>query len=225
MKAVILAAGRGKRMMPLTTDTPKPLLKVRGKALIDYTLDLLPEDVSEIIIVVHYLGDQIAKHMKVHHPHLPVRILWQEECNGTAKALELAKPYLKRERFVLLFSDDLHSKDAVLEAAKHDLAIVAKAADLPERFGVLQLDNTGFLREIVEKPEKPATNLVNVGIHVLDDRIFKYRAPQHPNGEYYVTDMINQLAKEAPVAVVKTDFWLPIGYPEDIKKAEDILKK
>ncbi len=211
-------------MMPLTASTPKPLLKVAGKTLLDHTLALLPKDISEVIIVVHYLGDQIVEHMKAHHPDLPVRILWQDECSGTARALELAKPYLKGEKFILLFSDDMHSRAAVLEAAGHDLAIVAKAADHPERFGVLQLNVNGTLREIVEKPEKPKTNLVNVGVHVLDDRIFEYTAPQHSNGEYYVTDMINQLAKNSPIAVVKTDFWVPIGYPEDFKEAEKILK-
>jgi len=212
-------------MMPLTADTPKPLLKVAGKALLDHTLSLLPEDISEVIIVVHYLGDQIVSHMKAHHPNLSVKIVWQEECNGTGKALELAKPHLIGEKFIVIFSDDLHSREAVLRAAGHDLAIIAKEAEHPERFGVISLDERGYLREIVEKPEKPETNLVNVGVRVLDDRIFKYQATQHANGEYYDVDMINQLAKDAPVAVVKTDFWMPIGYPEDLKKAELELEK
>ncbi len=68
MKAVILAAGRGKRMMPLTTDTPKPLLKVAGKTLLDHTIGLLPTEVTEIVVVVNYLGEQIVEYIKKNYP-------------------------------------------------------------------------------------------------------------------------------------------------------------
>ena len=85
-------------------------------------------------------------------------------------------------------------------------------------------DKNGRILEIVEKPENPSSNLVSTGVKVLDSRIFKYPLVQHPNGEYYITYPLAQLAKEHEIKAVKASFWLPIGYPEDIKKAEKVLK-
>ena len=67
-------------------------------------------------------------------------------------------------------------------------------------------------------------NLVSTGAMVLDDRLFGYEAERHANGEYYMTNPLGKLAKEHPVRVVEQDFWIPLGYPEDIPKAEEVLK-
>jgi bifunctional UDP-N-acetylglucosamine pyrophosphorylase/glucosamine-1-phosphate N-acetyltransferase len=223
MKAVILAAGRGKRMMPLTEHTPKPLIRVNNKALLGYAIDVLPENVSEIIILVNYLGEQIVNYVKKEYPHKNIIFIWQDDCLGTANALELAKPHLIGEKFIVLFADDIHSKKSVEECLKYDLALLVQEAEHPERFGVVGIKEGSYVKNIIEKPAKPETNLVNAGIHVLDDRIFKYQAKPHENGEFYLTDLIDQLAQDYPVKAVTTDFWISVGYPEDIKRAEDIL--
>ncbi len=224
MKAVILAAGRGARMMPLTELTPKPLLKVKNKTLLDYAIESLPDEVTEIFVVINYLGERVVEHMneKYASSRIKFNFLNQERCNGTAKALELAKSYLKNDKFILMFSDDIHSKRAIGECAKHDLAILVKESSNPERFGVIEIKNGDEVLNIVEKPENPPSNLVNVGVHVLDSRIFNYEAIEHSNGEYYVTDLINQLAKDHSIKAIKTDMWIPIGYPEDLEIAEHL---
>lgn len=225
MKAVILAAGRGKRMMPLTEHTPKPLVKVNKKTLLSYAIDILPENISEIIVVVNYLGEQIVDYARAAYPNKNIIFVWQDECKGTANALELAKPHLIGQKFVVLFSDDIHSKKSLNECLKYDLALLVHEAEHPERFGVVGIKDDSYVRNIIEKPEHPETNLVNAGIQVLDDRIFGYKAKLHDNGEYYLTDIINDLAQDYPVKAVRTDFWISVGYLEDIAKAENILNK
>ncbi len=211
-------------MMPLTEHTPKPLVKVNNKALLGYAIELLPPEVSEIIIIVNYLGEQIVNYARAEYPDKKIIFIWQDDCLGTANALELAKPHLIGQKFVVLFADDIHSKKALAECLKYDLALLVKEAEHPERFGVVGIKEGGFVKNIIEKPEKPETNLVNAGIHVLDDRIFKYQAKRHDNGEFYLTDIIDQLAQDYPVKAVTTDFWISVGYPEDIEKAERVLK-
>jgi NDP-sugar pyrophosphorylase family protein len=227
MKAVILAAGRGTRMMPLTKNTPKPLLKINNKAILDHILESLPDEIGEVIIVINYLGHQIIEHLTGRYPDKKIVFVWQKETNGPAMALKLVEPLLGKEKFLVMFADDLHSKKAIKQCLSYDLAILVKKSDHPERFGVVSIKKPnvprgtlGEIKNIVEKPEKPETNLVNVGVQVLDSRIFNYKAVKHSNGEYYLTNQINQLARDCPVKAVKTDFWLPIGYPEDLGKAE-----
>ncbi len=226
MKAVILAAGRGARMMPLTENIPKPLLKVKNKTLLDYAIESLPDEVSEVFVVINYLGEQVVAHINEKYASSRLKFIFlnQEKCSGTAKALELAKSYLNNDKFILMFADDIHSKRAIGECAQYDLAILVKESNNPERFGVIEIKNGDKVLNIIEKPANPPSNLVNVGVHVLDSRIFNYEAIEHSNGEYYVTDLINQLAKDYPVKVVKTDMWIPIGYPEDLEKAEDTYR-
>ena len=95
----------------------------------------------------------------------------------------------------------------------------------PERFGVVVTNKKGKVLSIKEKPTKPETNIVAVGVYVLDHRIFKYKPTQSPNGEYYLTSMIKKMLKDHAVQAIKTSFWHPIGYPKDLKTAEKILKR
>ena len=223
MRAIILAARRGVRMIPLTEHTPKPLLKVNNRALIDYTLDLLPKDVSEIIVVVNYLGDQVVDYLTKNYPDLKFRFVWQKDLAGTYKAVELAKEYVQGEKFLVLCSDDLYSKKAVANLIKYNLGTIVKEAEHPERFGVVALKNGNEIESFEEKPIHPKSNLVNTGVHLLDSRIFNYPPSPHANGEYYIVDAITKMSQDFVSIAVDTDFWLPIGYPEDLAKAEAAL--
>lgn len=233
MKAIILAAGKGVRMKPLTDTTPKPLLKILGKTLLDYTLESLPPTIDEVFIIVSYFKNQIIEHVKKNHPSLRAHFIEQSACDGTAKAVALASLYLGKEKFLVINSDDIHSAQAIAKACTFELAMLAHESTHPERFGVIDIYDdpaliqhgaVGRMKHVVEKPEHPVTNLVNVGVHVLDYRVFNYPMRQHENGEYYLTDLIDQLAQDVPVAVVQSDLWIPIGYPSDLQRAEAMLK-
>lgn len=207
-------------MRPLTLTTPKPMLQVGGKPLLHHIFDTLPEEVTEVILVVGYLGEQIKSYFGDQFGRLKVTYLEQPGKLGTAHALGLARKALAGERFLMLYADDLQSKADIAECVKYPLAILVKEVEDPRRFGVVVTDESGYITKLVEKPENPPSNLVSIGVMVLDDRIFNYPAPQQENGEQYLTDSLAAMAKDYQVKVVPASFWLPVGYPEDLQKAE-----
>lgn len=223
MQCVILAAGKGTRLRPLTETTPKPLVTVGGKPLLDYIVESLPSAVDELIIVTGYLEDQIKKHCGSSFHGRKVQYVTQAEQKGTAHALWLCKDLLKG-RFLFMFADDIHGKDDIARLTSYTRAMLTLTTDTPERFGIVVRYPDGTLAEMIEKPEHPPSNLASTGVMILDDHIFEYEPTIEKNGEYYLTDVIAEYAKQYPIAVVEQSLWIPIGYPEDIAKAEQILR-
>lgn len=222
MQCVILAAGKGTRLRPLTENTPKQLVSVAGKPLLDYIVAELPSSVDELIIVTGYLEDQIKAHCGSEYFGKKVTYITQEKPTGTAHALWLCKDLLKG-RFLFMFGDDIHGRQDIARACSYTRSMLTLTTDTPERFGIVVRHPDGTLAEIIEKPQHPPSNLASTGMMVLDDNIFKYPPEVETNGEYYLTDVISKYAKDYPIAVVEQVLWIPIGYPEDIKKAERIL--
>ncbi len=222
MQAVILAAGEGKRMRPLTLTRPKPMIEVSGKPLLARIIDALPSEIKKVIIVVGYKGEMIRDYFGEKYGGRRIKYVEQLEPLGTGHALHLARPFI-RGRFLFMFADDLHGPEDLREALNHPLAILAARHPEPTRFGVIETGPDGRLFAIEEKPATPKTNLVSTGAMVLDDRIFDYELVRHENGEYYLTNPLSELAQEHPVMVVEQGFWVPLAYPEDVKEAERIL--
>src|SRR4051812_10320077 len=110
MQCVILAAGEGKRMRPLTETMPKPLVPVLGKPIIEYVLEALPQEVNEVFIITGYKGDMVRAHLGESHDGRPIRYIHQETPSGTAHALALARPHLNG-RFLVLVADDIHGPE------------------------------------------------------------------------------------------------------------------
>lgn len=224
MQCVILAAGKGTRMRPLTNTIPKPLVKVAGKTLLDRIVEALPSSVDELIIVTGYLEESIRAHCGQEFHGRKVTYIHQAEQKGTAHALWLCKEHL-RGRFLFMFADDLHGKDDIARVTSYSRAMLTYQTDTPERFGIVVRHPDGTLAEIIEKPEHPPSNLASTGVMVLDTHIFDYEVKKEKNGEFYLTDVIEEYAQKYPIAVVEQRLWIPIGYPEDIEKAEQLLLK
>jgi UDP-N-acetylglucosamine diphosphorylase / glucose-1-phosphate thymidylyltransferase / UDP-N-acetylgalactosamine diphosphorylase / glucosamine-1-phosphate N-acetyltransferase / galactosamine-1-phosphate N-acetyltransferase len=223
MQCVIICAGKGTRMRPLTESTPKPLLPVCGKPILEHIVDALPEEIDELILVVGYLKDQIMDLCGDEYKGRRVKYVIQENfAGGTGDALLRAKE-LVTGKFLFMYADDIHGNKALAEVVKKEHGMLGMRSKTPERFGVIELTEDGTLAQIVEKPEHPTSDLVNIGGFVLDPSIFSYSVPPSVSGELYVTDMLNEYAKEHKVEVVEQTFWLPIGYPEHIVEAEAVL--
>lgn len=223
-KAIILAAGEGKRLHPLTLEVPKPLVRISGKPILEHIWNSLPDAISEVILVIGYKGQMVRDYFGDEFKNKKIKYIYQEKPLGTGHALILCKSFInKGEKFLFMYSDDLHSKDGLSNLLNHDLAILVAEHPDPKRFGVVLVDEKNKILEIEEKPEIPKSNLVSVGVYLFDDRIFNYKASRNPNGEYYVTDLIGDLVKYYPVYAEKTSFWHPIGYPEDVIIAEKLL--
>lgn len=226
MKAVIIAAGEGTRMRPLTYTTPKQLLCVSGKTLLEYVLEALPQQISEIIMVVGYKGDQIQNFLGNEWSGKSVKYVWQEKPQGTAHAISLAKDLLKGEQFFLAcYADDIHGVDgiATLVAQNRPAFMVAEIAD-PRRFGVIEINTAGKIMTFEEKPEQPKSNLISSGFFVLPVEILDYIVPARANGEEYIPDRVVRMMQDGyEFYTERSTKWIPIGYPEDLQKAEDIL--
>lgn len=210
-------------MRPLTLNKPKPLLEVCGKSLIEHIIGNLPQEIDELIVVIGYKGEQIKKFLGERFNGLKVNYVWQKEKLGTGHALKLCEPLLGKDKFLMLFADDIHGREGLENLLKHDRAILTAEADDPRRFGVLSVNENGRIIDFEEKPENPKSKIVSTGAMVLDEGIFKYKPRLHPNGEYYLTTMIEQMLKEREVFAVRSSLWISTAVPEDLKKAEEIL--
>jgi UDP-N-acetylglucosamine diphosphorylase / glucose-1-phosphate thymidylyltransferase / UDP-N-acetylgalactosamine diphosphorylase / glucosamine-1-phosphate N-acetyltransferase / galactosamine-1-phosphate N-acetyltransferase len=149
MKAVILCAGKGERMMPLTANTPKPLLKVDGKPLIEYVLESLPKEIDEIIIVVKYLGDQIKKSVGRKYNGKKITYVTGSS-KGNAYSFLNTKKHLKDERFLLIYGDETPNPLDVRNCLKKELSILTFKKDgVWINDGVMVLDTNIFYCPII----------------------------------------------------------------------------
>jgi NDP-sugar pyrophosphorylase family protein len=223
MQAVILAAGEGTRMRPLTLERPKPLITIAGMPILEHVVRALPDEVSEIILVVNYMQDQIRAYCGEEFYGKKVIYVTQGEKKGTAGALEYARSYITG-RFLLTFADDLLAKSDLEALVEHEHGLLVTTHKQPERFGVVSLTEDGSLKTITEKPEHPETNFISTGVTSLTPKIFEYHIAPAKNGEFQLTEGLTALASDVPVAVVKASYWQPVGYPEDIARAEASLQ-
>ena len=222
MQCVILAAGKGTRLRPLTETIPKPLVPVAGTPLLDHIVSALPSSVDELIIVTGYLGEKIEQHCTDEYFGRKVTYVRQEEQLGTAHALWLCK-HLLTDRFLFMFADDIHGKADIARVTSFSRGMLTLSTETPERFGIVVRNPDSTLAQFVEKPAQAPSNLASTGVFVLDENIFNYELKTQLKGEYYHTDVIREYAADYPIAVVEQSLWIPIGYPEDITNAEKLL--
>lgn len=224
MQCVLICAGKGTRMRPLTETLAKPLIKVCGKAILDHLVEALPSEIDELILVVGYRQEQIRAYCGETFHGRKVRYVEQENfAGGTGDALMCTKN-LVTGKFLFMYADDIHGAAALEKVIKEDHAMLGMRSETPEHFGVLMQNEDGTLREIIEKPKNPTTNLVNIGGFVVESSIFGYDiAVSKEHGELLATDMLTAYAQDHPVKIVEQDSWLPIGFPEHIEAAEKIL--
>jgi bifunctional UDP-N-acetylglucosamine pyrophosphorylase/glucosamine-1-phosphate N-acetyltransferase len=220
MKALILAAGKGERLRPLTETIPKVMLPVAGKPILQHNLESLEGMVDSAVIVIGYKGDAIRSHFGGSFGKIKLVYVEQKEQLGTGHALLQAKGELNG-KFVMMMGDDLYSKKDIKECAKSDLAILTMRGDT-RNFGAC-IAEKGALKGIVEKSEKPVSDLINAGLYVLDERIFKEKMEKSSRGEYEVTDAIKSLASKAEIKCVKGTFWEPVAYLWKLLEANEAI--
>jgi glucose-1-phosphate thymidylyltransferase len=187
----------------------------------------LPKEVDELVLVVGYLGQQIVDFCKDEFCGRKVQYIWQEKKLGTYHALKICQHLLEPdEKFLMLFADDIHGAEGIAECLKYERALIVEETQEPWKFGIVELRDDNSIIDIIEKPENPASNFASTGVFLLDAKIFDYEADLHLNGEYYLTSALSKMLKDGhKVYAVKSALWLPIGYPDDIKKAEEKLKE
>ncbi len=225
MQAVILAAGEGKRLRPLTEDRPKPMVLVGGKPILQHTLDLLPPEIDEIILIVGYKQERIKEHFGNSWKGRKIIYVDQPEPKGTGEAVDRARPFLREGLFMVGFADDLFNPLDIQDCVRDGgMVVLAKEAQHPERMGICLVDENDYLQELLEKPEVPPSNLANTACCcILGHEIFDMPKIFDQKGEHILPPQIGILAKQIPVKVIRARFWHPIGYPEDVEAAEKYM--
>jgi len=211
MDAIILAAGLGTRLRPHTLTTPKPLLPVQGRPILDWALAALPAEVDRLLVVVNYLAEQVEAYLGG-QKHVPAwEAVRQEVPRGTGDALRSCRDRVRSDRFLVLNGDDLYGAADLDELARHPAGLLAQPVDEPRRFGIAFLKADGTLDRLVEKPDLEGPQLANTGAYVFPRQVLSEELKLSPRGEYEITDHLTTLARTGSVAVVRAKFWLPIG--------------
>ncbi len=224
MQAVILAAGRGTRMKNLTDNVPKPMLKVKGRPILEYKLMALPREIDEVIFIVGYKKGQIEEYFGSEFQGKKIRYIVQDELNGTGGAIHLTKDIIKG-KFLVMMGDDIYHPEDIKDILKNDLAVLVLEVDDPSQFGIIKTDNDGRLVDIIERPHNSETSLVCAGLYVLDKNFFKYELVPISDKEFGLPQTIVKMVKDYPVKIVKARAWHPIGNPDELGEAEKVLDK
>jgi dTDP-glucose pyrophosphorylase len=220
--AIILAAGLGTRLRPHTLATPKPLLHVRGKPILDWTLGALPRVVDRVLVVVHYLAEQIDTYLRSQSHFTAWQTILQEQPRGTGDALRACREHLRSDRFLVLNGDDLYGAADLAALAACSAGLLVQPVDEPRRFGIAFLRLDGKLEKLVEKPDLSGRHLANIGAYLFPRHVFETQIALSARGEYEITDYVSALAQREPVEVVEADFWLPIGTIEVWQSAQHV---
>ncbi len=227
MNVIIPLAGFGTRLRPHTYSKPKPLINVAGKPVLGHILDrLIHQDLQEVVFVVGYLGDQIAQYVKSTYPAIKGHYVEQKELNGQAPAILLARELVQGPT-VIVFVDTLADADMThLSRENSDGVIYVKEVEDPRRFGVVKVDEQGYITNFIEKPADTSNRQAVIGMYYvreiqslmsacseLIERKLKTR------DEYFLADAFNlMIEKGAKLRPQTVDVWLDCG------KAETVLE-
>lgn len=228
MKAVVLAAGKGVRMMPLTIDKPKVLIQVAGKPFLGYVIENLNKagfSDKDIYIIVSHHKEQVIKWLD--ELGSEANVIDQGKTLGTGHAVLQAERWIK-ENFVVVMGDNLYSAEDIKKISVEDESnyIAAFESTHPQDYGVLET-KSGKLVRIDEKPAAPRSKLVNTGLYKFTPEIFSVlkKIPKSPRGEYELTDAINTLAAEGKVRAIKLqDYWIDMSSKEQLPRIEKEIK-
>lgn len=226
MDAIIMAAGKGTRMRPLTDTTPKPMLTLQQQPILHWSLQSLHSVADRVLVVVQYLAEQIEAYMQQQTLFADYEIVHQlPRPLGTGHALQCCHPHLQSHEFIVLNGDDLYNVSALQQLAAVSAGLLAVWKDDPTKYAAVIQNNDGSLERLHEKP--PAglyapPVLVNIGGYKLDQSIFEHELQLSERGEYELTDYVSYLASQKPMSVIEAAFWKPIGYPEDLDNAQEL---
>lgn len=223
--AVLMAGGKGERLRPLTEKTPKPLIKVGGKAIIDYNIErLVSYGLKNIHVTVNYLAEQLEEHFSAPINGIKVETVCEPNFLGTIGSIQFVKEF--HHDTILVMNSDLFTnidyEDFYLHFKEHDadMSVAAVPYDVSIPFGVFDLDG----RNIKGIKEKPSYHYyANAGIYLIKKEVLKYI----PQNEFFnATDLIEELVKQQ-MKVIRfpiTGYWIDIGQHSELVKANELVK-
>jgi bifunctional UDP-N-acetylglucosamine pyrophosphorylase/glucosamine-1-phosphate N-acetyltransferase len=221
MQVVILAAGEGTRMRPLTDSRPKPMLPVADRPLCAHTAAAaVAAGASELVFVVGYEADDVRDYFGDAYRDVPVSYAVQAEQRGTADAVRAAADRLSGD-FAVLNGDDLYDREGLAELLDGGPAVGTYAVEDPRPYGVFEFEGDR-IAGIVEKPADPPSNRINVGAYVFPAAARDWLAvPESERGEHELTDVLARVIRERSVRAVELERWVGVGRPWELLAANE----
>ncbi len=243
MKLIILAAGKGKRMGESSNHTPKPILKYKGKTLIQHKLEQIPDCIDEIIIIIGHLGEKIVESVGYSYKmdesidntkagkNIPITYIEQKELLGTGHALWQCKDIIGDSSFLVLMGDDLYSKEDLKNMCiKHTSqnskpwVVLIQPQDEHISYGKCILDQDGYLTSFQNDPQKEILeNYMYTGSCLLTPEVFNLPLVMINSTEYGLPQTFTQESRHRErfpnklnIEIVKTNYWKRVTTPEDL---------
>lgn len=222
MKAVILAAGEGKRLRPFTETKPKVMLPVANKPIVEHVVDALAANgIQDIIIVVGYKKESIMQHFKSYQK-VNIQFVTQEKQLGTAHALMQAAQLID-DSFLVLSGDNIIDDSSIKKALSNssDFVMLIKEHPHPSKYGVVTIKNNRLIT-LTKQPEQHSGRLISTGIYKLPSSFFDVVQRFAQRGEYSLYSIFNYLLEQKKTISVETsDFWMDVIYPWDLLSVND----
>ena len=219
MKVIIPLAGKGTRLRPHTHITPKPMLRVAGKAVMDYVMDDVAKlgNVDQVVYITGHLKEKVEAHTRAAYS-IPGVFIEQQVQDGTAGAVSLARPYVDAP-VLIIFVDTIFDADlSVIHTTDADGIIWTKEVEDYQRFGVVVTDADGHMTRIVEKPATPISKRANIGLYYIRNWQLLYEGIAHVltqpknKGEYFLTDAFQYMIDHgAKIKVIDVEGWYDAG--------------
>lgn len=225
--AVLMAGGEGKRLRPLTETTPKPLLKVGDKPIIEYNIDRLQKvGIKNVNLSINYLGDQLVDYFgDGANRNLNIRYVRENKPLGTIGSILLVENF-EHEDILVMNSDLLTNIDyadffKTYKDSEADMAVAATSYQVDIPYGVLEVNESNIVKSLKEKPRY--TYFSNAGIYIIKKDLLK----MIPEDQFFdITDLINRIIEMNLKLITYpiNGYWLDIGKHEDFKKAQEDIK-
>ena len=225
--AVIMAGGKGERLRPLTEKTPKPLLKIGDKCIIDYNVDnLIHCGVEHISVTVNYLKEQIEAHYEQPRDGIKIQTVSEPKFLGTIGGLQFV-PHFFHNTVLLMNSDlftNINFEDFYLHFEEHqaDMSAVAIPYSISVPYGIFNIDHKREIRGIIEKPTY--NYYANAGIYLIRREMLEKYIPK--DTFFNATDFMGKLISEGRKVIrfPLSGYWIDIGNNQEYQKAQDLVK-
>lgn len=227
MKCVILAAGEGKRMHPLTFTRPKVMLPIANKPLLEWNLtNAIHAGLKNFIFIIGYRSEMVRNYFDNGKKWgVDIQYVNQGKPLGTAHAIGMVEKFV--DKFIVLSGDTIFGKQDIQNIVKKENSMGLVEVEHPDEYGLVKTEGKHVVK-IFEKMEKPFSNMINAGIYHFNKSIFDAikLTGKSKRGEYEITDSINLLSKESKIEGILLKEWRDVVYPWHLIDAnEEALKK
>lgn len=227
MKCVILAAGEGKRMHPLTFTRPKVMIPIANKPILEWNLiNAVNAGIKEFIFVVSYKSEMVRSYFENGKKwKINIEYVNQGDAQGTAHAIGMVEKFV--DDFIVLCGDTIFGQQDIKNVLTDSNSMGLFKIENAKEYGIVDTKGNKVVK-IFEKMQEPFSNIINAGIYHFNKKIFEYikKTKKSSRGEYEITDSINMMLEKTDIKGVNLEEWRDVVYPWNLLDAnEEILKK